>query len=614
MLRRDSGMSVSIFDGFRQNRFFHVGRGLLPLLAVMLLATPQLAFGQTNLPVTVEPTELDIAEGTSGTYTVKLDAPLATNVRVTMEVVGAGDAVAVTETLDFASDNWSDAQTVSVLAAEDDDAVDEVVTLTHTATIATTTDGTTTTEEVTLRNASVTVTVDDNETQAVTVTALSSSEVPEAGSATYTVALVTEPTAPVTVDIGGTSGEITVSPSRLVFHPTDTHYRTAQTVTVYAGEDLDAEDDTATLTHTVRGGDYTGVAADPVSVTVGDNDTRGVTVAPPTLNIAAGARGTFSVVLDTQPTSTVRITVTEDSDDLSVSPSSVGFSPSNWNRPQTVTVRVSSSTTASATLTTAVAASGSRDESYDNADVTDVEVTISTTRPVVRLSRSSLTVDEGSDAKYTVRLASESWPDTSQTVTVNIPTGSGFSTTDTSLIFTGTTDGDWNTPQTVTVTAASDDNAVQETTTITHTIDSAIVTNGILQATVRESDRRGITITPTSLEVTEGGTARYNVVLNSEPVGDTEDNVTVTVGGVSGDVTVAPSQLVFTDGDWQSAQEVVVSAAERRRRGNRCCRDPHPHGARRGLRPPEGGQRPRHDQGNRYARHSCGYDGGYPRG
>ena len=32
-------------------------------------------------------------------------------------------------------------------------------------------------------------------------------------------------------------------------------------MTVYAGEDFDAENDTATLTHTVRGGDYTGVAA-----------------------------------------------------------------------------------------------------------------------------------------------------------------------------------------------------------------------------------------------------------------------------------------------------------------------------------------------------------------
>ena len=111
------------------------------------------------------------------------------------------------------------------------------------------------------------------------------------------------------------------------------------------------------------------------------------------------------------------------------------------------------------------------------------------------------------------------------------------------------------------MTGPDDENAVQETATITHTIGGAIVANGILRATIRESDTRGVTISQTSLEVTEGGTARYNVVLDSEPVGDAQDRVTVTVGGVSGDVTVSPSQLVFTDDNWSSAQEVTVSAA-----------------------------------------------------
>ena len=88
-----------------------------------------------------------------------------------------------------------------------------------------------------------------------------------------------------TVDVGGISGEITVSPSRLFF-TTDTCpggsvlpsgcWNRTQTVTVYTGEDFDAVDDTATLTHTVRGGDYTGVPAEqrggdgrPMTILVG---------------------------------------------------------------------------------------------------------------------------------------------------------------------------------------------------------------------------------------------------------------------------------------------------------------------------------------------------------
>ena len=35
----------------------------------------------------------------------------------------------------------------------------------------------------------------------------------------YTIVLATQPTATVTVDIGGASGELTVSPSRLFFTP-----------------------------------------------------------------------------------------------------------------------------------------------------------------------------------------------------------------------------------------------------------------------------------------------------------------------------------------------------------------------------------------------------------
>ena len=63
MLRRDAVESVSICDGFRKRDYFHMGRGFLPLLAVMLLATPQLAFAQDSLAVTVNPRSLDIVRG-----------------------------------------------------------------------------------------------------------------------------------------------------------------------------------------------------------------------------------------------------------------------------------------------------------------------------------------------------------------------------------------------------------------------------------------------------------------------------------------------------------------------------------------------------------------------
>ena len=92
-------------------------------------------------------------------------------------------------------------------------------------------------------------------------------DVPEAGSASYTVKLGTLPTAEVTVSIGGTSGtDLSLNMMSLTF--TTSNWDTPQMVTVSAAGDSDATHDSATLTHTASGGDYGTVSADlPVTVT-----------------------------------------------------------------------------------------------------------------------------------------------------------------------------------------------------------------------------------------------------------------------------------------------------------------------------------------------------------
>ena len=99
-------------------------------------------------------------------------------------------------------------------------------------------------------------------------------DVPEAGSASYTVKLATLPTAEVTVSIGGTSGtDLSLSRMSLTF--TTSNWDTAQMVTVLAARDSDATHDSATLTHTATGGDYGTVSAD-LAVTVTDTTTMRV--------------------------------------------------------------------------------------------------------------------------------------------------------------------------------------------------------------------------------------------------------------------------------------------------------------------------------------------------
>ena len=573
MLRRDANKFVSICDGFRKRNFFHLGRGFLPLLAVMLLATPQLAFAN-GLTISVKPDSLDLNEtgtGARGTYEVVLEAEPEEEVVVT--VVGAvvnGENVltvsplTLTFTPDGGSTPWDEFQEVTVEAVLDDDAAPERVTLTHTATVGG--------DEVTLRRAAtVTVRVADTAPgKAVIVTAATPFTVGEADAAgaTYTVHLMSEPTGTVAVDVVGVSEEISVSPSRLIFMPeedySDSTNLPTRTVTVFAGEDFDADDETVTLTHKVSGGDYTDQTAEPVEVTVDDNDTRGIDVAPTSLNVAAGTRGTFMIKLDTQPKGTVDVSVeknlTADNDQVTVIPGSVRFSARDWNRPKQVTVVAGSKAATqeqdrdrslSVTVDLSVDESlSNRDDNYNAAQLSSatVEVTISAALPAVgiTLSRSSMTVEEGSDEEYTVSLSRN--PATEMSVFVTSSDLSSVTIDPTSaLVFTADVDGSggtWRTPQDVTVTAIRDPDAVRESVVLEHrwTPGGPIVKTSTV--TVGELNTRGVTVSTKELEVSEGESNTYTLTLESEPAGG--DPVTVTVTASSTDVTVEPAQLRFT--------------------------------------------------------------------
>ena len=64
-----------------------------------------------------------------------------------------------------------------------------------------------------------------------------------------------------------------------------------------------------------------------------------VTSSPSVLTVNEGSSATYSVRLDTAPSSTVTVRVSGNSgSDLTVSPASLTFTPGNWNNPRTVTV------------------------------------------------------------------------------------------------------------------------------------------------------------------------------------------------------------------------------------------------------------------------------------
>ena len=137
----------------------------------------------------------------------------------------------------------------------------------------------------------------------------------------------------------------TLTNNQLTF--TTTNWNTAQTITVTPVKDDNAAGETITLTHTVSGGDYAGIAADSVTVNLTDSDARNLVLSEESLAVTEGdATGVgYTVKLATQPSDTVTVTISgHDGADLTLSGTTLTnnqltFTTTNWGTAQTVTVK-----------------------------------------------------------------------------------------------------------------------------------------------------------------------------------------------------------------------------------------------------------------------------------
>ena len=456
-----------------------------------------------TLTLSVDPPSVsEDAVETEVTVTGTLDgAPLtsATEVAVT---VGASDDTA-TEGTDYATvgeltltiEAGATEGTTTFALTPTDDAVDEEDEETLSVT------GTTAASHVEVVPTAVTIADNETESQGtgrgVTVSAATLT-VPEEGSNTYTVVLRSAPTADVTVTPSlstGSSPEVSVSPVTLTFTPGN--WATAQTVTVEADQDDDAEDDEATVEHEVSGGDYesNGVTAADVAVTVDDDETASakltLSVDPPSVSEdAVETEVTVTGTLDGAPlTSATEVAVT------------VGVSG------DTATEGMDYATVGELTLTieagategTTTFALTPTDDAVDEDDAETLAVTGTTAAsglevvPTavtiadddargVTVSAATLTVPEEGSNTDTVVLRSA--PTADVTVTPSLSPGSSpeVSVSPATLTFTP---GNWNTAQTVTVEADQDDDAEDDEATVEHEVSGGDYgSNGVTAADV----------------------------------------------------------------------------------------------------------------------------------
>ena len=456
---------------------------------------------------------------------------------------------------------------------------------------------------LTVNGATLTLTDDDTRGVAVSPTSVTLAE--DGGTATYSVALTSQPTGPVVVTPGSAESHIATVSGPLTFTPGD--WSTPQTVTVTAtDDDIDNSDWTTTIVHSVAGADYNGVPAADVAVTVTDNDARGVTVSARSLSAAeAGGTASYTVVLESMPTGAVTVTPASSDGSVAAVSGPLTFTADDWSTPQTVTVTgvdddLVNDPDRGAAISHTVAgggygrvpadnvaftaldddeASGDDDEASGDDDADSDDETDSDETPGVAVDPTSLSATEnGGTATYTVTLDSE--PTGAVTVT---PASADTSVATVSGPLTFTAD-DWSTPQTVTVTAIDDDlvnssrnngdsadgnsgdggaaDAGGRTVAISHAVAGGgydAVAAASVAFTALDDDARGVAVEPSSLSAAEnGGTGTYTVTLESQPDGP----VTVTPTSADTSVATVAGPLTFTADDWSTPQTVTVTAVD----------------------------------------------------
>ena len=283
--------------------------------------------------VSTSQSALTVGEAGTNTYTLVLNVAPTANVVIT-PASNNTSAATVSSALTFTTTNWATPQAVIITGVNDGNNINESVVISHSTTSADA-------DYNAISISSVAVTMADNDTAGITASAISGNTIEDATTATFTLVLNTQPTADVV--IGLTSNDITegtVSPSSVTF--TNADWSTPKPVIITGvNDDVDDGDiaySIVTAAAISTDADYSALNAADVSVTNTDNDTVGITQSATSATIGEAGTGTYTVVLNTQPTANVTVTLTSNDTTAATVTSSLTFTSANWSSAQTVTI------------------------------------------------------------------------------------------------------------------------------------------------------------------------------------------------------------------------------------------------------------------------------------
>ena len=526
--------------------------------------------------VLLTPATLTVPEGGSMEYTVELASQPTADVTVAMSQSGSTDVTHSEDSLTFTTATWVSPQTVTVSAAHDNDYDDDTATISHSVT-------STDTGYQGISGGAVEVTVADDEKSPLTVSFEESSyTIAEGRSEVVTVRLSPEPDRMVTIPFdrrhegGATSADYTGVPDSVVFNSGVTE----QTFTVTAVNDtVNDDDEYIDLAFGMLPTGVTAGSPSETSIKITDDDfPDAVTVRfeKSSYNVAESDDSTTPDVFENQ----VELTVTLSADPdrtvhIPLIPTNHGARDADYSIVPTVLTFNDGDTKATSTFTAAHDGDDDDDESVaigfgnlpswvTRGDGTTVNID-DDDDPRVRVSFADATysVPEGGSVEVTVTLSAD--PERTVDIPLTAAGRGGLEDADYGGVpanVTFSTGGSLE--QTFTVTTTDDrinDDGESLRLTFGSPLPASVSTTSPSAATVsiNDDDVAGVTLSETSLEIDEGGSGDYTVVLTSEPTAD----VTIESRAPAGsDLTVNPSSLTFTSGNWELSQTVAVSAAD----------------------------------------------------
>ena len=367
--------------------------------------------------------------------------------------------------------------------------------------------------------------------------------------------------------------EASVSPRTLTF--TRGNWDQPQTVTVTGEDDQMADGDQTTnvvvaVIPDASNDEFDNLPDQAVSVLVQDDESGSLIVDRESVDVSeSGDTDQFSVSLSIQPMLPVVVTVTSDNtDEGTVTPSSLTIAPEDWNVPQTVVVTGIDDDTVDGNQSFSITVSvdpDNSDNTFDNAtdEIIDGR-NVDNDQPGFSLSAESLSVSEtGTTDVFEVVLTSAPATD----VVFDISSGdvSEADVSPASLTFNPT---DWNSPQSVTVTGVDDedtdgDQSTVVTVSVNETSDSeftVLADQTLTAVTVDDDTVAGIELSKLRTTVAETDlTDFFTVVLTAAP------ESSVVIDAVIADDTQAslnPIALTFTANDWNVPQQISVAGVD----------------------------------------------------